>query len=733
MKASSPPLVAFGAPLRGMDVRESRDPQSPVLLHNIDVSESGVWKDRPGLRRWAYNLGGKVMGLSVFSIYEHSILVAIYAHSSSSEMRMVILDLDSRLTSVPVPVPKLLYLRRLSDPSIDPSSGDSGSSSIHPEPYTEDHYYSFAQAGRSLYFCNGYGQYFRLEWSTNDIFTITGDDQALTVGVKNLIMSYREGGFSPSSLHHIFNQMFASGFRVPKEGPLSAPIPVDNDLNAEELIGPMRTSILVDPGVISVAHPGDAKSFPIEDKGAFIWMSDSEIVGMSSIQARIIVFTRNGISVIEGYPDASVMKISSHSLVSNRAHVRFGDWVFFVSDTGCFATDGITVNKVSAEMDPLWFSEKYPEITHSTHAKMRDTAYPFHVNLFALHHVHCVLDNERQQIMVFLPSQGFGDRPSMCWVWNFSDFMGGGQEAAGKWAIWSGKEELEQDAGNSKALTNTYSTKTTSGDCTGAGGVWVANAWSGTAHTGICKPPVDVSINPTTYSDAWHITAATSHEYGGKRRAILGTIDGRLSEVIGDYPDDGPYSTDTLSFRAFNVLIGLGRTGRVDADSRTIYTDVAIRKKQIFRNDEDTTDTVPNLVVSAQSEGEALHIVPTSNEYFDVTMDNMGIGTSRVSNSIIGTVDGEAIKVGALPTGTGSPIMSGEYHEAYARLNLPDDEARSIIVDIISEGTDGGSGASVNTTTAHKMKIVEVRIHGTVKGGAQRDGGNPSASGKVMT
>ena len=73
MKASSPPLVACSAPLRGMDVRETRDPASPVLLHNIDVSESGVWKDRPGLRSWLFALAGKVMGISIFSVYEHRI------------------------------------------------------------------------------------------------------------------------------------------------------------------------------------------------------------------------------------------------------------------------------------------------------------------------------------------------------------------------------------------------------------------------------------------------------------------------------------------------------------------------------------------------------------------------------------------------------------------------------------------------------------------------------------
>ena len=82
MRKSSPPLVRF-APLRGMDARESRRPESPHILYNIDCSQKGVWKERPGLSKWAVELTGhKIMGLHVFQVYGQAVIVSI-SHAST--------------------------------------------------------------------------------------------------------------------------------------------------------------------------------------------------------------------------------------------------------------------------------------------------------------------------------------------------------------------------------------------------------------------------------------------------------------------------------------------------------------------------------------------------------------------------------------------------------------------------------------------------------------------------
>ena len=49
MRASSPPIAIYKAPLKGMDAREVKPEDAPNLLFNVDLSNRGYWKGRPGV------------------------------------------------------------------------------------------------------------------------------------------------------------------------------------------------------------------------------------------------------------------------------------------------------------------------------------------------------------------------------------------------------------------------------------------------------------------------------------------------------------------------------------------------------------------------------------------------------------------------------------------------------------------------------------------------------------
>ena len=756
MRKSSPPLVRF-APLRGMDARESRRPESPHILYNIDCSQKGVWKERPGLSKWAVELTGhKIMGLHVFQVYGQAVIVSI-SHASTGMFLGIYSTDNMGATGL---APELIAQVNLSDAATGKVSG-SGNISVESvpavstvrtiilpamnEPITDRFYYTFAQSFRRLLFCNGNGVVWELEWANTDVFTLSNNN--LETGLMSDVNSYVKNNLSPSFLLSWYNQIVATGFIHPTVCSLYTPIPPGEALkfggtlsNPNERGG--YQSITADPMFIFMGEPLLSRSFPLEKTGDTYVCAGKEVVAAAPVKDKLIVFTKTDVEVIQGHGSQSATKypLSEHSIASNRAAVNFGDFVFFIAHDGCFITNGSEVRKVSSEMDPLWFGIKPPDITRYVQDAIKNTAYPFYVNRYSLRNAHCVNDSSRKQIMVFLPSQASGDKTDMCWVWNY-DGLSGGEEGSGMWSIWSGKEEPYYKAGNSEALTNTYSAQTSSGACATAGGVWVAHAWDGDSYDGFCYPPVDVIENSASQSTAWHVTASAQYSSGDKSRVFLGTDDGKIHE-FGVYHADG-YRTRGSGGSAlkvyvgFKTLIGLGRMGPVDMDSRVVFTDVAVRKKQMYLNTDDMgTTQAPVLTVAAQSEGEAMDLIKATDVdvEFVTTMDNMGDGISRATKSSLNAATAPTTLVlGAEPSGTASPMPSHAYHDGYARLNLPDGDGRSAIVDLYSSEIDTGTAAgTVQQDVPHNLRITEIRIHGSVKGGATRSSGGASSSGKVM-
>ena len=157
----------------------------------------------------------------------------------------------------------------------------------------------------------------------------------------------------------------------------------------------------------------------------------------------------------------------------------------------------------------------------------------------------------------------------------------------------------------------------------------------------------------------------------------------------------------------FPVAVSLGRVGRVDSDGRIICTDVAVRRKQLSKNVDDSS-TATKLQTIVRSEGEGLKYFDaqeTDVEFTD-TILNSQQGVSENTTSTLNTM-----KLGEKPTGTSSPLMQSEYIEAYARVNVPDEEGRAAYVDLYSMPTD----------EPHRMQISEVRVHANIKGGSQRE------------
>jgi hypothetical protein len=48
MRPSSPVIAEYKPPFKGMDTRSVTPPDAPDLLLNVDVSDRGVYRARPG-------------------------------------------------------------------------------------------------------------------------------------------------------------------------------------------------------------------------------------------------------------------------------------------------------------------------------------------------------------------------------------------------------------------------------------------------------------------------------------------------------------------------------------------------------------------------------------------------------------------------------------------------------------------------------------------------------------
>ena len=95
----------------------------------------------------------------------------------------------------------------------------------------------------------------------------------------------------------------------------------------------------------------------------------------------------------------------------------------------------------------------------------------------------------------------------------------------------------------------------------------------------------------------------------------------------------------------------------------------------------------------------------TDVEFTD-TILNAQQGVSENTKSIL-----NVLQLGASPTGTNTPLMNSEYFEAYARVNVPDEEGRAAYVDLYA----------MPTAEPHRMQISEVRVYANIKGGSQRE------------
>jgi len=666
MRASSPPIAIFKTPLKGMDAREVKPQDAPNLLFNIDLSNRGFWKERPGVKPildYAVRTGGAVsiLGTHATRVDGRFHLCVVYANLADG----------------------LVYLSIIDELGVELFTGYP--LALRGEPLTTRHRYSFITAGRFIYFCNGYGKFWEVEIRGTQLPTRT--EVNLEEGNKPLILSYIDDFISPSSLNYFFEQVVITGFRKSKEvkiSKVSEPPSPDSPWPPSEVLNTQRTKVRLDPGCVFVSEPGLWRSYPLEDPSGFYWVYNEDIIASAGAGTKLLLFGSKRVYAVVGHGTSvqpTRTRIADLSIAGPQAICYFDRYVFFVANDGCYLSDGNSVTKISFEMDPLWFGREEPETTRYVEQKIQKTAYPFHVNRLALKNVNCINDRARQQVMVSLPAN---DSPvnNMVWVFNYSDMLEG--VGSGKWSIWAGEEEptfTGTSLNSSSAFPNNPASPTQS----------------------------------NTTNNLFHWNAVTSDYFEGNQRIFAGTDKGEILEFgitrqdWETYPtyrvNGDPLVTGVLS--TFPVVASLGRVGRVDSDGRIICTDVAVRRKQLGKNVDDSS-SASKLITVVRSEGEGLkHFdVSEADVEFQDTILNSQQGVSENTKSTLNTM-----VLGASPAGSNAPLISSEYFEAYARVNTPDEEGRAAYVDLYSE----------QTTEPHRLQISEVRVYANVKGGSQRE------------
>ena len=659
MRASSPPIAIYKTPLKGMDTREVKPQDAPNLLFNVDLSNKGFWKERPGVRLFANtNVSNKVMGLYAKSVGGAFCVFVVYADSSTNEMRLFVYDGVGTV---------LFSAIALSD------YGDA--------PLDKINYFNFVSAGDFVYFCNGTSSWFELK-RVSSSFTLKRID--FEEGITPLQFSYVEENLKPKSFTYFYDQIVVSGFLNNVTCPLSIPSEFLKNKNnpPRDLLNLERDAIQIGPSIVLAGEPALWRSYPVNDPSGLFWIYNEDVLCTAGINFELLVFGTKRLYKIQnfGTEQPRRVRIGDTPAVSTRGVCYFDRYVFFISTDGCYITDGTVVRKISFEMDALWFSREEPQTTRYVEQQLQKGAYPFHVNTRALKGACCVNDHNRQQVMVCLPAN---DSPvnNMVWVYNYSDLIDGSGQ--GKWSIWGSDEEP---------------------------------TFSGTALSGSSFPtnPSAPTQSNTTYN-LFHWTAVAEEFENGKQRVFVGNDLGAIYEfgisrqdlrLLATYAADGTRSGADTPVH-FPVAISLGRIGRVDSDGRIICTDVAVRRKQLSKNVEDSS-TATKLQTIVRSEGEGLKhfdVSETDVEFAD-TILNAQQGVSENTNSVLNTM-----KLGASPAGSNAPLMNSEYFEAYARVNVPDEEGRAAYVDLYS----------MPTAEPHRMQISEVRVHANIKGGSQRE------------
>ena len=669
MRASSPPIATYKTPLKGMDAREVKPQDSPNLLFNIDLSNRGFWKERPGLRLFGSLAGSRhrVMGLYATEIDNEFFLIALSADKTTENMFIKIFDgkgdfyagISGNLTNV-------------TSNEIEDGS----------EPYNDRQFYAFTTAGRFVYFCNGFGHYWELE-KTVDSFRLKPID--LEPGKTPLAYSYLTSNLKPASFTYFYDQIVASGFIRSELCDLSIPAISEEQNNQppSELLNTARDVMTIDSGAVLVCEPALWRSFPVEDPGGFYWAYNERILATAGTNFDLLLFGSKRLYKIvnHGSTQPKRVRLGDIPSVSTRGHCYFDRYVFFVGFDGCYITDGNTVQKISFEMDPLWFGTEEPQTTRYVEQQIQKGAYPFHVNRNALSGVFCINDKERHQVMVSLPAND-SHRNNMVWVYNYSDLIEG--IGPGKWSIWGSNEESN---------------------------------YTGTSLTpGVSFPTNPAAPSPVTaLNNMWNWMSSAVFVDGGKQRIFVGNNQGSIYEfgtTNQDFQSEFVYSragvrSGTQTIVPFPTVISLGRVGRVDSDGRIICTDVAVRRKQLAQNVEDNPSvTTLHAIVRSEGEGMKHFDVSETDAEFSCPILNSQNGVSENTKSVLNTM-----VLGASPVGSNAPLMNSEYIEAYARVNAPDGEGRAAYVDLYA----------MPTTEPHRLQVSEVRVHANVKGGSQRE------------
>lgn len=707
MPTLSPLLASYPPPFKGMDSRTVREAGAPSLLLNVDLSDRGSLKQRPGSRVFANAsnfLGGAIgnplqpRGMFAYTYEDNLFLFLIVYDPVNKNSSLLIYKEDGSLRSI-----YGLSYTLLNQPEFP----------LEPNPIeTKKNHYVFSSAGRFVYFCNGAGNFYRLEINDQiaDGASFTSPNfQNFTIIANNfeegslpLVRSYILSGLSPSSLDYFFDQLIVTGFKKERTCKLSLTVKNKDEKESfappEQLLDIQRDLITVDPSSVMVSEPLLWDSYPINDPGGFYWMINENVVASVGLGSEILVFTENYLYKIvgAGNPNPRKFKFAQVSLASSRSYCYFKDMLFFVALDGCYTVSPQSIQKVSFEMDDLWFSRKKPEVTRYSESKLKNTPFPYFVDIQNLHTSHCVTDRSRQQIMVSMKSMGASSN-DMVWVYNFSDMLEG--VGKGKWSIWTSDDRSPYTSPSLTPGVAFPSSKAVSPYIVSNDASYNVYNWGASAQT-IFKGKQRVFFVTTP--------DIPFTPYRNQNQCLIyefGTDSQDLATVKTFSANGTPSGVDTPVH--FPFLISMGRVARVDHDGRIICTDVAVRRKQLSKNNEDDSDAAV-LTAIVRSEGEGLKYFDaneTDVEFSD-TIFNSQIGISENTTSTLNTM-----KLGQKPSGTSSPLISSEYFDSYARVNTPDEEGRSVYVDLYSKAT----------SQPLRIDISEVRVYGDAKGGSQRE------------
>ena len=710
MRVSSPPIAMYAHPFKGMDTRKSKAIDSPSLLLNVDLSDKGILKERPGVKIFASPSliihGYRVAGIHSYVHDGEFFLFSIVTNRVNQSVHLVIFAEDGS--------GKAWYRLNTSDIITGHARSHGGVTAtddiFYLEPYNDKLSYSFASASRFVFFGNGEGHFWRIEILDQNRETATptnGQGRSFTVkanvfelGTKSLINSYITSNLKPSAMAYFYGQLILSGFKKSQLCSLSKVIPPKEeklyDVPAEDLLDTQRTVLSVAPGCVFICEPYLYDSFPVEDPGGFYRVMNEAVIAVATLKENFFMFGRDNLYKTMGHGSTKpqVVNIQPVSIAGHSSFCYFKSFIFFVATDGCYVIDGNSAQKISKEMDSLWFGTDVPQTTRYVSGELSESAYPFIVNKKALHNAKCINDKDRQQIMVSLPGNGSISN-NMVWVFNYSDLVEG--VGPGKWSIWCSNEEPVYQ-GTRLAPGTPFA------DAAATDPALVSNTsnlfhWGNVTETTINGEQRIFYSSTPNLAGTYPASAFSGHIYEFGQT----TLD---VETNGTYDRAGEFIVQEVTV-PYKVVISLGLVGRVDSEGRVICTDIVARRKQLAMNQEENSSSSTLLAV-VRSEGEGLKhfdVSETDVEFQDIML-NAQQGVSENTKSVLNT-----LVLGASPAGSNAPLMGSEYFDTYARVNVPDEEGRAAYVDLLS----------TQTTEPHRLQISEIRVLGSVKGGSQRE------------